>query len=343
MFEGSKTKWVVAICLILLTGACMTFRNGSPSRPDRGLRFNHTVHDEHADQGLECIDCHAFEDDMPMPDHDFCSACHDFDEEDPTAETCGLCHTKKDYATAPRQKLLRSELKFTHGPHITEDDSCGKCHEDPDKKPFPSGSFKPFCMDCHEKAGVEMLECAVCHSETTKDTVPTHRGTVKISHDAPRIWENVHGRESQFAPEYCAICHETENFCEECHSANPPRSHTVSWRRKTHGIEASWDRGKCATCHEEDSCLICHQNTKPASHRSGWGGQRNTHCWSCHIETGGSNCTVCHESIEHESAGISIHNAGVFPENCSICHPGGVPTRAPHRLNQSASCTECHS
>jgi mono/diheme cytochrome c family protein len=39
---------------------------------------------------------------------------------------------------------------------------------------------------------------------------------------------------------------------------------------------------------------------------------------------------------------MSPHTLGIYPVNCSACHPGGEPTRAPHLTNNSVRCRSCH-
>ena len=199
-----------------------------------------------------------------------------------------------------------------------------------------------FCVDCHAKTRPELTECKVCHSEISKETKPQYRATAHIPHDAPQIWETVHGQQWRDDPAFCKKCHESQTFCEDCHRKNAPSNHTISWRRKTHGLRAEWDRSKCAVCHEEDMCLRCHKHTEPSSHRAGWGEPGNRHCLSCHYPPQETNCTVCHESIDHRSAPRSPHDAGLYPPRCAVCHPGGVPYRAPHPINSTVRCVTCH-
>jgi len=197
-------------------------------------------------------------------------------------------------------------------------------------------------MDCHGKTDPKMNACSFCHSELSKESVPKFRRGTRIAHDAPEVWELVHGREARADAAYCAMCHEDEKDCVECHRREAPKSHTVTWRRRTHGLQANWDRQKCAACHEEDMCVRCHANTEPSSHRSGFGNPVNSHCVQCHFPQQDNGCTVCHETIEHRQARPSPHSRGVFPADCGRCHPGGLPHRAPHPMNNSARCVVCH-
>jgi len=319
--------------------------------------------------------------DFLMPDHNVCGVCHEipFDALEFTEETdmsgCNLCHTRKDYTVDPQRRRLSEEVIWSHEPHLAAAVQCSECHVDPDRpvrRPVPDVTLKQFCMQCHEAhqefpddmaahpdpaetvalaADVGMpppaefmnlLDCSVCHSQLDTDVIPTERGGRPLPHDNPFIWERIHGREWQVDPQFCNQCHVSEEQCDSCHSKTAPSNHTLSWRRHTHGLHATWNRQSCAVCHEEDSCVQCHQNSTPRSHRAGWDAPLHRHCVSCHMPAERTSCTVCHESIEHRRASPSPHARGFYPPNCAICHPGGLPHRAPHPMNSTTRCTDCH-
>ncbi len=330
---------VLGALLLCLAVACSTLTQQSGARRDRGLRFPHEKHTE----DMACTDCHDMADpEAVIPDHDLCSTCHDIDTDNPAPEQCGLCHTREDYSLDARARALTDEVKFSHDPHAAAELECVACHEKPDERLLPDKPMKPFCMDCHAQKNPRLNACEVCHATWNKDVVPQYRSGSRIQHDAPQIWAHLHGKEARIDPAYCKLCHDTETSCEECHRTTPPRDHTVSWRRQGHGFHATIDRGKCVVCHEEDSCIECHENTQPSSHRGSWGHPMNGHCISCHYPPERTNCTVCHESVEHDGAMPSPHDFGLYPGACGLCHPGGVPYRAPHLLNSTVSCKTCH-
>lgn len=339
--------------------------------PDRGLKSGHNTHIE---QQLECATCHQWEAEAGhvMPGHDLCSICHEIDmevvaaveaaalegaaaviEADRTA--CSFCHTRDDQSVDPLVKRMSVETIFAHDAHMEAAIDCMECHKTPGEIPdLPKGPLMPWCMDCHLESDVPLLEsgepdaafaandCAVCHSEITLETRPQFRGGARIAHDVPDLWMKIHGNEAQFDPQYCAMCHDTVATCEDCHHREKPQDHTIAWRRKHHGLKAMIDRESCSVCHEEDSCVKCHSKTEPASHRAGFGGSRNQHCVSCHYPAQETSCAVCHDNIEHRTATRSPHSLGLFPANCAECHPGGLPHRAPHPLNNSVQCRACH-
>lgn len=360
--------WLVIAGLCVVTGACITQRGGQPGKVARGLKFNHALHVE---QGMDCVDCHSIEVPEPgpepgpepaddeaalqepvavptIPDHEICGMCHEVEEEteEDDVSSCAMCHLREDRSVDATLALLDTEKVFKHEPHVDKEVECTVCHADPDKARLPSGPLMDFCVECHETNEPPSTECETCHTTLSDQARPRFRNGARLSHDVPQLWERIHGRESLIDPDFCALCHETEDasedMCEQCHRKNAPSYHTASWRRKTHGLRAGWDRSTCAVCHEEDFCLKCHQNTQPSSHRRRWESPANGHCISCHFPAENTGCTVCHESIEHRSALPSIHSVGLFPSNCAICHPGGLPLRSPHPRNTTVRCVFCH-
>lgn len=342
---------VLLLCGMLLA-ACATLRPPkTPPRTERGLEFSHSIH---MNAKMECADCHDFSSQRPLElNHQLCSVCHVSaaplapapgtpEHQGAEAQDCALCHLTPDYVVQDKTKRFLDEIIWDHKPHIANEVGCNECHGDPDTKPLPSHMLMPDCMACHGKVDAKLNECSTCHKELDTNVVPLFHGTRRIQHDAPAIWEKTHGREALADAAYCAICHTDPGYCADCHRVTKPQSHTITFERQTHGMEAMWNRQSCSTCHEEDSCMQCHENTKPRSHVGGFGSPLNTHCTGCHVPRGDNSCMVCHQSIEHEKAMPSIHKLGLYPPNCALCHPGGVPTRAPHILNSTMGCRECH-
>ncbi|MCC6796285.1 MAG: hypothetical protein IT366_14280 [Candidatus Hydrogenedentes bacterium] len=323
--------------------ACVSSTLPKPAKKDRGVKVNHQLH---AEQGLDCATCHEAQEGgkISFPTHETCSVCHDINMDQPTAEMCNKCHTRgDDYGVTPLETRLKPELKWSHEPHAAKEVACDKCHgADPDTQGLPSGSLKPMCMDCHGKTDPKLNECSVCHNEMSDKVVPMFRGQSRIQHDVPAIWAHTHGSEARVDPKFCSMCHTEQNFCDTCHATQAPQDHTPTWRRKAHGIEAGYNRNKCSVCHEEDSCLQCHKNTTPESHKAAWGAPVNNHCTSCHYPATKDNCTVCHESVQHITAPPSPHRALIYPPNCRRCHPGSTPGRAPHAVNTTVGCKFCH-
>ncbi len=341
MVKLREKSWVIIALLAIMLGACATIGTIISSRGghDRGHRFTHNIHEN---EGLDCDLCHELDDSgwPGMPDHDMCSVCHEIDEDNPD-DHCARCHTRPDQSIDPAAPRLSDEVRFSHQTHDDGGVECATCHADSERRALQEKNIMDWCMDCHAQTNPELNECSVCHTVLDKDVRPTSRQGIPIAHGNPQLWEKVHGRESRRDLEFCLTCHDHETSCEECHRRNPPDSHNLAWRRRSHGVRASWDRQNCAVCHEEDSCVRCHQKTTPVSHGAGWGPPHNRHCVSCHFPPSNTGCAVCHENIEHRRARISPHTLGIYGE-CSRCHPGAVPYRAPHIMNTSVRCIVCH-
>jgi len=341
MRYGKQTKRAVALALCVLAGSCVAFRNITKQAPARGLVFNHTVHT--VQEEMACDDCHDLDaDPFELPNHDLCAVCHEFDEDEPTPESCGLCHSRADYTVTEREHALSAEINFEHTAHLEADVACEACHANPDKPMSSMPSLKQQCMDCHGGTDPKLNECSVCHSEIDVDVRPKFRGTMRLLHDTPEVWMRIHGREAKMDEAFCTMCHAEKDDCSACHERNAPADHTVTWRRRTHGLHAGWDRSRCSVCHEEDSCRKCHSKTKPRSHRRSFGHPINSHCVQCHYPPENTGCTVCHEEIEHERALPSPHIIGLYPRRCGLCHPGGLPHAAPHLSNSTTKCIVCH-
>jgi hypothetical protein len=116
--------------------------------------------------------------------------------------------------------------------------------------------------------------------------------------DHTNAWETLHGKRAAADSSECYSCHTERLECIICHEDTKPRSHTMTWVNKSHGLEARWDRGNCGVCHTEDSCISCHDSTMPANHRPNF---RNVHCQvSCQQPVGrwkntvAKDCVTCH-------------------------------------------------
>lgn len=354
-----STQFKVIAAVVMLYAfvvACSTLREITRAKPNRGVLSNHEIH---AQEGMDCTDCHEFSAGAraTFPGHETCSICHDIPEDKITDASCSMCHTRDDYSISPRLVVLTEEINFDHTVHLAAEVSCAVCHPNPDGAPVRAGELMPLCMDCHERGSLAFAsvadsgldeasfranECSVCHKELDVDTVPTHRHGARLAHDSPHVWETLHGSESMVDPIFCALCHDDQDDCATCHRITKPASHTLTWNRKLHGLQATWNRQSCSVCHEEDSCMKCHNSTQPTSHRGSFDAPQSTHCVQCHFPPE-NNCAICHESIEHRSAPRTPHDAGGgFAGDCASCHPGGIGGAVPHFINLTTSCTFCH-
>ena len=215
----------VIVLACLLAGAAVA--------ADRGLAFSHEAHDQI--MPVPCKNCHAFAPGLrTMPNHQLCSICHETEEAAEDAQ-CSPCHTREDNSVDDLAALFVDDVKFDHDPHQERDcsdchrnaealkkrmpgdpgasgapmaPSCGLCHPDPDSARLAADPAMPFCVDCHQKMGEARSECAVCHDTITRQTIPTHRGAVRISHDDPERWRTEYAEVYRNDPVFCGYCHD---------------------------------------------------------------------------------------------------------------------------------------
>lgn len=151
--------------LILI--ATLLFGLGS-SGTKQPLEFNHKIH---ADNGLDCGDCHQL-----FKEHSASGR--------PSLETCSSCHNeplgKSDAEKALQQYILKGEeipwgrlyrvspdVYFSHRRHVVLGEiECQTCHGNigqssvPPSQPLKISMKK--CMNCHDERNVTN-DCISCH------------------------------------------------------------------------------------------------------------------------------------------------------------------------------------
>lgn len=312
---------------------CMLL-DGGDSKP-QGLAFSHRLH---AEQGIDCTDCHAGAEDSDEPGL-------------PSKQACLLCHAEIDAAKPPERKIeslfadgkykavqaahLPGEVTFSHASHVARATACAECHtgiEQSERVGAEQHISMDSCMACHAARSAPN-GCEVCHSEIRSDRPPA-------SHF--HNWKRFHGQtvraDSVAIEDRCSLCH-TESSCVLCHRDEPPQNHNNLWRLRTHGIAAAMDRDNCAVCHEPDSCDSCHREVLPQNHSGMWGDPKDTHCLTCHFPLKQNGCIVCHKSTPSHALAVPKppdHTPGM---NCRQCH--GVTQPLPH-VDKGDDCNMCH-
>jgi hypothetical protein len=271
----------------------------------------------------------------------------------PGPQVCRVCHQRFDAEKPPERRIeaffdddaryLRSrhhtvheDIYFSHSNHSGPQGlDCKECHGDMARQknlPPPVGT-KTNCMNCHAERNAP-LGCENCHKETRKDTMPPN-------HDA--AWVRSHGGVVRAltggSQNRCELCHAQNSGCNACHHERQPDDHTFYFRNRGHGIAASIDRSRCATCHTSNSCDTCHQGTRPRSHNAGWAGPQQRHCVGCHLPLQGETCSTCHRSTPGHATAKPLPANHTPVMNCRQCHGAGAPL--PHPDNGGA-CIACH-
>jgi len=335
----------------LAMGAALALLGCEKESPT-GIVFSH---EEHLGRGFRCGLCHQAitYDDPRRPPEKVCGYCHELGERTTPTMECALCHTRVDFGSGGLPRPAYEDTRFTHKAHLDAGAMCGECHVDQERAARYADIVFPGmkrCTGCHAAEGAAS-DCATCHRVWRSDVEPdSHDGT----------WIDRHGVVSvQEFEGNCDYCHANKDFCQDCHMAEAPKSHTLFFRNRGHGFYAENRRMSCEPCHLQDFCLSCHGpegGVKPASHVAGFGGRRPyLHCASCHFPAGEANgCSTCHRAgaiaevhLEAMDA-LGVPNVPdfVFEQSRSCldgCHPfSQVPINHPAATLVNAECLICH-
>jgi hypothetical protein len=261
--------------------------------------------------------------------------------------SCEECHgqpSEKAFGRAPLMELKRSCMGCHEQRRASND--CATCHEAIREYQVPPSHDESFVKLHGRKvpAGWRRGEgglCALCH-ETPAGCNECHTSRRPASH-LSAVFRLEHGREVDhglFRDSSCALCHEEES-CVRCHQTEKPRSHTVSFERRLHGVVAGLDRESCRTCHQQESCDRCHRETRPLSHRGSWGRGRQTHCLGCHEPLTSNGCFACHKNtLGHRTATPMPpgwpHNVATQCRECHMIVPHADPG------GDGKECARCH-
>lgn len=324
--------WAFAAACLSWPGHWLAERRAEPS-------FPHRVHV--VDNKLQCGFCHggALVAERPgMPPPELCAPCHDkFDAEKPAERRVGAFFDARSRYVTVASSGLNDDVMFSHGRHTSGARfACEECHADvaeQDQVPLAPIASKPMCMDCHARYDASN-DCSTCHRTMNRSVQPS-------SHE--RDWVRLHGEivlaGSDRSEDSCSLCHQDSQSCLGCHQQVAPRDHDNTFRVRTHGLRASLDRSRCATCHTKDSCQQCHETTRPRSHRGGFGAPRDGHCGSCHFPLADNDCAVCHPSMPSHDLAAALPANHLPSMNCRLCHGNGVILPHP---DFGHVCTTCH-
>jgi hypothetical protein len=303
---------------------------GSPAAPVLDpntpgfLKMNHYSHV--VDQEMTCDGCHEISDSgQPgMPDHDTCSVCHDINVDEPDAE-CMFCHVLSPESIAAEEWM---DVEVKHAPEK-----------------------EGFKFD-HTAFADDYDSCVTCHSGVTGSNQSTDnlRGT----HET--LFPGL--RKAGLDTNNCALCHSDMN------KNVPPASHMQPNFRQAHGGMYAADPNLCMTCHTQNQCDTCHQNTQPQSHfKPEWvhahgkvGVINEQACLMCHTEQA---CQTCHQQMmpkDHTNFFRRRSHGKIASwdrerclvchkqDYCEACHIGSAPIAfaAPFHT-PGAPCLQCHS
>lgn len=170
----SKNRRLILSAMGILIGILLIFSLVVALRSAWGgvkqpIAFNHKIH---AENGLECLDCHKNYKDRASsgkPSLETCAGCH----EEPlgkSAEEEKLLEHVKSGEEIEWQRLYRvpEDVYFSHKRHVVLGKmECQSCHgnigerAEPPSRPLLKVTMKR-CMGCHEEKGV-VNDCIACH------------------------------------------------------------------------------------------------------------------------------------------------------------------------------------
>ena len=247
-------------------------------------------HDKHAKLFPTCAACHGGvtigDAAAVMPPPSLCVECHD-----------GTTSRRVVYnAPTPRQDFLRYE----HRRHAAAVDSsgreCASCHASRAGAPWMAvqRATPESCQSCHTHRATTHLDadnrCATCHIPiaTSRTITVGHLASLPRppSHEAPRFAQK-HDPGSGNGVAQCATCH-TRESCALCHVnatdvaainqllpdarvasllrgrvatyVTPDDHRDDSWA-SAHGRSAVAASQRCAACHAQPSCTVCHSGS----------------------------------------------------------------------------------
>jgi decaheme cytochrome c component MtrC/MtrF-like protein len=288
----------------------------------------------------DCTFCHRFQGDgadASLGNHTVCAACHSkagmkplLNEKSTTAD-CRGCHRPEEIENPEAATVHRElatyvasgkydKIKFSHALHFKEREAyhldCTTCHYGVAASTSLTNLALPKmadCTNCHQAsktiaASYRMTNCQSCHTDAPSGPFPeVHSAIVKPATHTEGFRRH-HGEEASQPGAACFVCHMNvaptalgSQRCEACHQAMIPVSHAVRWKDDVHGKYAALDRTTCSTCHVEDFCSRCHNQT-PRSHlplaqfKAGAHAQlamlNERSCFTCH--TFADTCSECH-------------------------------------------------
>jgi hypothetical protein len=313
-------------CTYCHVSADSTTYSATPN-PKRELTFSHKNHVE--EQKVQCETCHTVLDDASaatgelVPAMTTCATCHNDVKATSACETCHTNLASLRPADHNRTNFVR-EHKFSAR---LGDAKCGVCHT------------QETCTDCHN--GSELMKVDV----PGKDLMSLHsprlmaidRGQgMRLAKVHDLNFKFTHGISAKGKTMECQTCHNTEQFCSECHQAGgnvnqgvfKPASHSVAGFTTfgvgsgggEHARQAKRDIESCSACHAAEGtdpvCLTCHMDADgikgndPKTHDPGF--LSDTHgLW--HTDPG-ANCYMCHTDANARPNGVKGQKF------CGYCH-----------------------
>ena len=290
------------------------------AQPQREVIFSHKAH---ADQEIDCAQCHAGVENAVVASTDFlpamasCNTCPGGLQNDNSCESCHsmvetlmpLSHEQIDWVKEHKRVVKVGGMS----------NDCAVCHED------------NFCQTCHADASVQFTRGAVVRPVPENRPMPS--GANKLVKQSVHSFNYIFMHSADFRSQRsdCFSCHDQQEFCNECHAnsqdagfASPvPLSHRVidfvrigvGSGGGRHASLARTDIESCASCHDvegrDPTCITCHVDRTPGkgndpqthppnfmhNEDGDWHANQASLCYNCHTNSQRSGigfCGYCH-------------------------------------------------
>jgi nitrate/TMAO reductase-like tetraheme cytochrome c subunit len=197
------------------------------------------------------------------PTNAACEQCHDIDELPPVVDgikmphqehttsrnlDCIDCHSQIGHSSqqgAPPVSMATCSM--CHNGAAASDD-CVLCHVTP---PVTEAHPPAFAESHGAQANGRLDDCLRCHHDKAAFCDACH-ARPPASHFAGD-WRYGHGTLAAADNAACVGCHDSEQFCEQCHKVTHPKDWVDS-----HGAVAAKGDDSCLVCHPRSMCDECH-------------------------------------------------------------------------------------
>lgn len=199
--------------------------------------------------------------------------------------------------------------------------ACDYCHDlnrqrTDISKPDLKASYHRQCIDCHQEWSKEVA-CESCH---------------KLNESGKPAFDEKEYKEGRIHPKIIAPT-------KLVYSTSQEKGTLVTFFHNEHTNLYGFE---CRNCHREESCVKCHEITKPIKEKDVSLGLKHKNCASCHDTKVKDGCETCHMKKEqkpfnHQArTGFNLKNYHA-KLNCVQCHKTkNIFT------GLNSSCTSCH-
>lgn len=286
------------------------------------ISFNHKMHIE--TEGLDCVECHSnldkvdYSDAASMPAMTTCARCHN--NQVATLE-CAVCHI---HTESLRPVNHGADFLVSHKNLARlQDENCQQCHTQND------------CSECHDPGGLLTFTSGDVNTGVSPSMSPfgTKQLTVLRLHEPN--FRVTHPLSATGRTQECAVCHDTQTFCQTCHEAEgvdvagKPLWHggpdwgafagLINTGGGRHAELARRDIENCVACHDvegaDPTCMLCHTDfdgipgTNPKTHgesfandigKGDFHSDDNALCFACHTNTRQRGSGFCGNGYCHQ-------------------------------------------